>query len=111
MPVYVINFESYIVIEIRFNSFCAYLQQPNLKLDVDVDECSFSLKNVHKIIYIHQLVSNVNRSDQRTTVQTKHEYIRIAKKNVTVEVGPRVTCTKILTLPKVYSRREKLSMY
>ena len=92
-----INFESYIVIEIRFNSFCAYLQQPNLKLDVDVDECSFSLKNVHKIIYIHQLVSNVNRSDQRSTVQTKHDYIRIAKKNVTVQVGPRVTCTKILT--------------
>ena len=29
---------------------------------------------------------------------------------MTVHVGPRVTCAKNLTLPKVYSRREKLSM-
>jgi len=31
-------------------------------------------------------------------------------KNVTVHVGPCVTCAKNLTLPKVYSHREKLSM-
>ena len=53
------NFMWYIVIEIRFNSFCAYLQQPNLKLDVDVDvdECSSNVpslsKSVHRLsIYI-----------------------------------------------------------
>ena len=50
------NFESYIVIEIRFNLFCAYLQQPNLKLDVDVHECSSNVPSLEKraqIIYIY----------------------------------------------------------
>ena len=59
------NFESYVVIEIRFNSFCAYLQQPNLKLDVDVYECSSNVPSLSKSVYRLSIYTL-----QRSTVQT-----------------------------------------
>ena len=52
------NFELYIVIEIRFNSFCAYLQQANLKLDVEVDECSSNVPSLEKCAQIIHIYIN-----------------------------------------------------
>ena len=57
--------ESYVVIEIRFNSFCAYLQQPDLKLDVDVDECSSNVSSLSKSVHrlsIYTLISVICQS-------------------------------------------------
>ena len=47
------------------------------------------------------------RSKVHCTNKTLHNE---SLKNVTVHLGPRVTCAKNMTLPKVYSRSEKLSM-